>query len=140
MKKNNNSGCLSGILGTLAVLLGVGLYAVISSLIDGAFAGMRMGDGIAMQLFPLRMTGIVVSFILFEAIFILWQIKASHEASREGDKGGRMKKIFRIAAVGCICAALVFSVVAANFYTDCREDSIRKISLFTSREYRWDMW
>lgn len=138
MNKKNNSGCLSGIIGTLLVLVGVAIYAVISSLIDGAFASIRMGDGAEMILFPMRLTGIIVSFVLFEAIFILWQLKASHESSRDGDKGGRMKKIFRFASIGCICASLLIAVVFSNFYVHCREDSISKVTPFSVKEYRWD--
>ena len=138
MNKKNNTGCLSGVIGTLLVIIGVVIYAVLSSLIDGAFANMRLGDGSAMILFPMRMTGIIVSFVLFEAIFIVWQLKASRESSREGDKGGRMKKIFRLVAVGCICASLLVAVVFANFYVHCREDSIAKITPFSVKEYRWD--
>lgn len=138
MKKKNGTGILSAILGTLLVILGVVLYAVISSLIDGAFANMRMGDGVAMHLFPMRMTGILISFVLFEAIFIVWHVKASKDASREGDVGGKMKRLLRLVALGCICASLLVSVAFANVYTDCREDSITKVAFVPTKEYRWD--
>ena len=138
LKKNNNPGCFSAVLGTVIVLVGVVIYAILSSLIYGAFARMRFGEYAACFLFPLRITGIIVAFILFEAIFIVWQVKTAKMASKEGDVGGKMARLTRIVLVACICLSLLFSVFCANTYTDCRENSISKVCFVPTKEYRWD--
>ena len=139
LKKKNNPGCFSAILGTIIVLVCVVIYAVLSSLIDGAFAKMHFGEDAACFLFPLRLTGIIVAFILFEAVFIVWQLKSAKVASKEGDEGGKMAKLLRIVLVFCICLSILFSVFCANTYTDCRENSITKVCFTPTKEYRWDI-
>ena len=49
-----------------------------------------------------------------------------------------MDKIFKLVAVGCISASLLFAIFGANTYTELREDSISKVCFVTTKEYRWD--
>ena len=137
MNKKNNKGCASGILGTLCVILGVVAYALISSLLNRLFIGLRFGDSAACALLPTTLTGLTVAFVLYEVIFIVWQVKLSQIASKNGD-GAKMDKIFKLVAVGCISASLLFAIFGANTYTELREDSISKVCFVTTKEYRWD--
>ena len=113
MNKKNNKGCASGILGTLCVVLGVAVYAIISSLLNRLFVGIRFGDEVACALLPMTLTGLTVAFVLYEVIFIVWQVKLSQIASKNGD-GAKMDKIFKLVAVGCITASLLFAIFSAN--------------------------
>lgn len=137
MNKKNNKGCASGILGTLGVILGVAVYAVLSSLLNRLFVGIRLGNDVACALLPMTLTGITVAFVLYEVIFVVWQVKLSQIASKNGD-GSKMDKIFKLVAVGCISASLLFSIFAANTYTELREDSISKVCFVTTKEYKWE--
>lgn len=131
-------GCGSGILGTLLVLFGMVVYAVVSSLINGVFARARFADTAACALFPLTATSLIVAFVLYEAAFIVWQLKLAKTASDDGDSDGKLKKLSRLVLVLAIALSLLFSVFCANTYTQCGEKSIEKVCFVTTKEYRWD--
>ena len=130
--KKNNRGCFSGILGTLLVIVGVVAYAFMSSALNRAILGSKFGDGVAAAILPLSVVGLTVAFILYEIIFIMWQIKLGKP------NDAKTAKIFRLVAVGCICLSLLFAVVSSNTYTEMREDSIKKVCFVDTAEYRWD--
>ncbi len=136
--KPKRNGFLSAILGTVYVVLGVVGYVIFSSLLNRLFIGARFGDETACAIMTLSITGIVVAFILYEAIFITWQIKLTKEASKEGDVGGGMKKLLRIVYIACISLSLLFAVISSNTFTELREDSISKVCFVTTKQYRWD--
>ncbi len=135
-------GCGSGILGTLLVLLGVVIHTVISSLISKAFIHSRFGDDTACAVLTLTVTNIVVAFVLYEAIFIVWQVRASQKASDKGNvslsEKKTMDKIVLIVLIACIVLSLLFAVINANTFTCLREDSISTVFFTTTKEYRWD--
>ena len=137
MNKKNNKGCASGVLGTLCVILGVVAYALISSLLNRIFIGIRLGNRVACALLGTTLTGITVAFVLYEIIFVVWQVKLSQIASRNGD-APKLDRIFKIVTAGCITASLLFAIFGANTYTELREDSISKVCFVTTKEYRWD--
>ena len=137
MNKKNNKGCFSGILGTIFVVLGVAAYAVISSLFNRAFVGEAFGNEIACGLMTKWLTGVGIAFILYEAIFILWEFDLLKKTKSNFDeKNG--KRILLAVALICICASLLVGVVFANTYIECREDSISKVCFAPTKEYRWD--
>ena len=137
MKKPQKNGLLYGMLGTLFVILGVVGYVVFSSLLTRLFISVRFGSDAAGALMTLSMTGIIVAFVLYEAIFITWQIKLTKEASKSEDSGN-MGKIMRIVALSCISLSILFAIVSANTFTELRENSISKVCFVTTKEYRWD--
>lgn len=137
MNKKNNKGCTSGILGTLCVVLGVAAYAIISSLLNRLFIGIRFGEDVVCALLPLSLTGITVAFVLYEIIFVVWQVKLSQIASQNGDSS-KIGKIFKVVTVACISASMLFAVFGANTYTELREDSISKVCFVTTKEYKWE--
>lgn len=137
MKKSNNKGCFSGIIGTLLVIVGVVIYALLSSLINRIFIGMRFEDQNACALLNLTMISLTVAFVLYEVIFIVWQIKLSKGSDNKEDSR-KTNKMFIWVFVGCVCASLLFAVISANTFTECREDSISKVCFVTTKEYRWD--
>jgi hypothetical protein len=129
--KKSNRGCFSGILGTLLVIIGVVAYAFISSALNRAIIGSKFGDGIAAALLPLSVVGLTVAFILYEIIFIMWQIKLG----KPDDV--KTSKLFRIVAVACICLSVMFAVVSSNTYTEMREDQIKKVCFVDTATYQW---
>ena len=138
MNKKKRNGLLSGILGTVYVILGVVAYAVVSSLLCGVLIRAKFGGEAACAILGLSTTGLGVAFVLYEAAFIMWQVKLSKESSRDGDVGGRAAKIFRIILVAAICLSLLFALISANTYTKLGEESISKVCFVTQKEYKWN--
>ena len=135
-------GCGAGILGTLLVLVGVVLHALISTFIYRVFISARFGDEVACALLTLTYTGFAVSFVLYEVIFIVWQVRTSQRVTDKSSciDGGKkpLDKIVLWVMIGCILLSLIFSVFAANTFTELREDSISKVCFVATKEYRWD--
>ena len=131
-------GCGSGILGTLIVIVGVVVFAVISSLINSLFAKARFGGEVACGLYSLSIIAIIVAFVLYEVAFILWQLRAAKRASGQTDGMKDLTKLTKIVTVAAILLSLLFSAVSANVFTKCSDKSISKVVLFSSKEYRWD--
>ena len=138
MNKSKNKGCISGVLGTALVVLGVAVYAVISSLFNRLFVGMSHGDAVACALMTKWLVGVGISFILYEAIFILWQFDILKKSKAQQENGKKSKNAFRLIAASCICVSLLLGIIFANTYVDCREDSISKVCFVTVKEYKWD--
>ena len=137
MNKNNNKGCISGVIGTVFVVLGVAAYAIISSLFNRIFVGKAFGNTVACGLMTNWLIGVGIAFILYEAIFILWEFDLIKKTKNTFDDK-KSKKILLIIALICICASLLVGVFCANTYIDCREDSISKVCFAPTKEYRWD--
>ena len=102
MNKKNNKGCFSGVIGTIFVVLGVGAYAVISSLFNRAFVGEAFGNEIACGLMTKWLTGVGIAFILYEAIFILWEFDLLKKTKSNFDEK-KGKRILLAVALICIC-------------------------------------
>lgn len=134
-QKKKNPGCMSGILGTVFVLLGVVAYTIISLLLNRIFTA-NTGES-SCTIIPLYFTGITVAFVLYEIIFIAWQIKLTNLVQEKSDPT-RFNKILKIVAISCICLSLIFAIVVANTYTVCTNDSIKKVCFVTTREYKWN--
>ena len=137
MNKKANKGCISGVIGTIFVVLGVAAYAVISSLFNRIFVGLAHGDAVACALMTKWLVGVGIAFILYEAIFILWQFDLLKKNNRS-DNNPKSKKVLLTVASACVAASLLIGVVLANTYVDCREDSISNVCFVTTKEYRWD--
>ena len=137
MNKNKNKGCISGVIGTLFVVLGVAAYAVVSSLFNRVCVSLAHGDTVACALMTRWLTGVGIAFILYEAIFILWQFDLLKK-NKASENNPKSKKMLLIIASLCIAASLLVGVVLANTYVDCREDSISNVCFVTTKEYRWD--
>ena len=135
MNKNNNKGCVSGILGTLAVILGVIVYAVLSSLLCRAFVGARLSDEPACALLTFSIPGIGIAFVLLEGIFVAWQIKLSKKG-REGER--KFNRIFKIVTLSCISALILLSIVSANTYTKLGSETISKVCFAEYKSYDVD--
>ena len=134
MGKNNNIGCFGAIIGTLIVMLCTGAFAVISSLICKVIVRSKLGSEPACALMTISVTAIIVAFVLFEGVFILWEIARTKKKSSDS---GYYKKLVRIAAPVCIALALLFSVVSANTYTKLSDDSISKVFFGEYKTYSW---
>jgi len=131
-KDKKGGGCLSWLLGTLAVILGVAVYAVLSSLLNRWLIGARFGSEPACALLPLTMTGLTVAFVLYEAIFIVRLIRFGNEKD-----DAKAKRIARIVTVACICLSFVFAIFSANTFTELRGDHISKVCFTEIKRYEW---
>ncbi len=135
MNKSKNRGCLTGILGTLIVIIGVVAYALISSLMSNVIIGARLSGRAECALLSLSLAGITAAFVLFEAIFIAHEIKLGSKGT-ESEK--KVERIFRIILILGISLSFLFAVVSANTFTKLGEDSISKVFFAEYKEYRWD--
>lgn len=134
MNKKNKKGWVSGILGTVAVIIGVIVYAILAALINNLMSGLNLAGGAACALYPLTLTGITVAFVLYEAIFITWQIKLGRP---DGDEKTKMEKIFKIVFILCVSLSLIFAMFSANTYTRLDDNSIKKVCFVEYKEYGW---
>ena len=135
MNKNNNKGCISGILGTMAVIIGVIVYAVTSSLLCRAFVGARLSDEPACALLTFLIPSIGITFVILEVIFVAWQIRLSKKGG-EGER--KFNRIFKIVTICSISALLLLSVVSANTYTRLGSDTISKVCFAEYKSYNVD--
>lgn len=135
MNKNNNKGCVSGILGTLAVILGVVLYALLSSFLCGVFVGARFPDKPVCALLTFLIPSIGIAFVILEVIFVAWQIKLSKKG---GDGEQKFKRIFKIVTLSCISALLLLWVVSANTYTKLDDSTISRVCFIDYKSYDID--
>ncbi len=129
LNKNNNKGCFSAILGTLAVIGGVLLYAVIASLVSNLFISLRFGDDAACALLSLSFAGIIAAFIAFDIVFVVWQLKLAR-----GDDAG-LDKIFKLTLIICLCAVLLLPIVSANTFTRLDDSSVSKVFFAEYKSY-----
>lgn len=134
-KKGGNIGCIGALLGTLAVVLCTVVYSVISSLIANAVISARFKGEAACALLTLSFTAIAVSFVLYEIVFICFELA---RAKKDDKDGAGTKKMFRIVLPVCIFASLLFSVVSANTYTELNDDSIKKVCFVAYKKYSWE--
>ncbi len=135
LNKNNNKGCLSGLLGTLAVIAGVILFSIFSSLINKLFISARFGDNAECALLPLSLIIIGIAFVLFEIIFVIWQIWLG---SRGSEKEAKLKRIFFITAAVCLSLTLLLPILNACTYTKLSEDKISKVLFAEYKVYELD--
>lgn len=133
--KTKNLGCLTTLLGTLVVLIATAVYAVISSLLCNLIISVRFSDKTACALLPLSFTVIGAAFVLFEIIFLLFELKKVKENETEGKK---IKKLFRIIAPVCIGIAILMSIISANTYTKLTDTSISKVCFTEYKSYTWN--
>ncbi len=132
LNKSNNKGCLAGILGTVAVLLGVVAFALLSTLVNNLLLSARFGDSDECALLPLSLWGVGAAFVLFEVIFVFWQIKGAKRNTPEGKKLG---KIFKIVTAVCIALVLLIPILSANIYTRLDSQSISKVFFAEYKAY-----
>lgn len=139
INKDNNKkvSILSGVLGTLAVIVGVVAYVLLSSLFNRLFVGFHLGNDASCALLSLSIIGITVAFILYELIFIAWIFKKA-KAGEDVAQRNKLNRLFILVLIVCISLSLIFAIFSANTFTRCDEKSISKVCFVTTREYRWD--
>ena len=136
-RKKQGNGFLSAVLGTLLVLAGVVAYGIVSLLVCRLFISIRVGDSVGGGLMTFWLTSVGISFVVFEAAFVTWQIKR-FLASTGRDEGNKMGRIFKIVLLSAIAIAMILSICSANVFTEIKDDSISSVLFVTTKEYRWD--
>ena len=132
-EKKRRGGCLSWILGTVLVIVGVVVYAIVSSLINRWLIGARFGQDAACALLPLAIPGLTVAFVLYEAIFIVRLIKSGNKQD-----DAKAKRIANVVTIAAICLSLLFAVFSANTFTQLDNSSISKVCFVQTKQYVWD--
>ena len=134
-QKSNNIGCLTAILGTLIVIVCTVVYAIVSSLICNVIMSARFKGEIACALLPIAFTVILISFVLYEIVFICLELS---KEKKNDPKSAPLRKLLRIAIPACIGISLLLSIVSANTYTKLDEDRISKVCFAEYKSYSWD--
>lgn len=136
MKKK---GFLSGLLGTLLVIVGVFATTILSSLLVNVVFKSRLAGEPICAIMKLTLISIIVYFVLLEVIFFTWQVKLTKNedkhASEESKK--RTAKICRIIYASCVCGMILFALINVNTYTEYREDGISEKFFVTTKNYTW---
>ncbi len=122
-------------MGTIAVIVGVVLFSLFSSLINKALISARFGNSTDCALLPLSLAIIAVAFVLFEVIFVIWQIWLG---SKGTDKESKIKKVLFITSVICLSLILLLPVISACTYTKLSDDGISKVFFGEYRSYELD--
>ncbi len=133
--KSNNKGCFSAILGTLAIIAAVAVYAVLSSLLNNLVITLRLGDKNECALLSLSLIGVFIAFVLFDIIFIVWQWRLA----KKGSEGyAKTDRLFKIVLAVCLSAVVIFPFISANTYTSLSEDRISKVFFAEYKSYDID--
>lgn len=114
------------------MVVGVIVYAVLSSFINRWIIGARFGDSASCALLPLSIAGLTVAFVLYEAIFIVRLIKFGN-----AEDDAKAKKVSRIVTVSCISLSFLFAIFSANTFTRLNDDSISKVCFAETQRYEW---
>lgn len=120
-------------MGTLFVLVGTVAYVLLMSLLNRILADLHIGNSVACEILTFSITGTVIAFIIYEIIFIAWQIRLSNIGDENENK---TKKLFHIVLVAGICVSSVLAIFSANTFTELREDSFSKVCFVEYKSYR----
>ncbi len=116
----------------MCIIIGVVIYAVVSSLVNNLFISLRFGDASACALLSLSFAGIIVAFIAFDVIFIVWQLKLF----RRGEESeAKFNKIFKVTLAVCLSMVLLFPIISANTFTMLDDSSFSKVFFTEYRKY-----
>ena len=120
-------------MGTLLVLVGVIVYAVLSSFINRLIIGARLGESASCAILPLSLVGLTVAFVLYEAIFIVRLIRFGNDKD-----DAKAKKVARIVTAACISLSFLFAIFSANTYTKLDDSSISSVCFVEVKRYEWE--
>lgn len=146
--KNDKRGCLFLIIGTLLVLLAIGLYVLAVGRITAAVIGSRYGDAPVYAVMTAQIPCIVVAFILMDAVLIL-QYLPSEEDYADKRRAAPMlgqqtphsflgsKKAANILSAVLLLGVFVCGAVSVNTYQLVTEDGIENRFFFRTSSYEW---
>lgn len=146
--KDSKKGCLFLIIGTLAVLVGMALYIFLTGRLSAAVIGSRYEGQAVYAIMTIQIPGIIVAFIMMDAVLILQYLPSEEEVDRRrqapmlGQKQQAhsflgSKKAANILSALLLLGVVVCSVVSANTYQLMTEDGIETYFFARTSAYEW---
>lgn len=145
--RRNGRDILFLIFGTFAVLLGMGVYTLITGQITAALTASRLAGQQAYALMTASTTCTWVAFMLLEFALVLqflpseqdYEKKANLQSPMPGKKKLALgsKRVMNILTVALILGALICGVVSVNVYTVVSEDGITTHRFGFTDHYEW---
>lgn len=152
--KQGGKGCLFLIVGTLAVIVGTILFAVVTGKVTELVINARHGGEAVYALMTASIPCIVITFLLLNCILILLYLPGENpqDKNRTGEKqftpmlGEKPKtpsignkRVISWAVAGMAVAVIAVGAVSANTYTlVSAEDGITTHCFVDLRHYGWD--
>lgn len=145
--RHNGRDILFLIFGTFAVLLGVGVYMLITGRITAALTESRLAGQQAYAIMTASTTCTWVAFMLLEFALVLqflpseqdYEKKVNNHAPMLGEKKSMLgsKRAMNVITVVLILGALICGVVSVNVYTVVSEDGITTHCFGFTDRYEW---
>jgi hypothetical protein len=146
-KRRGGRDILFLIFGTFAVLLGMGVYILVTGRITAALTASRLAGQAAYALMTASTTCTWVAFVLLEFALVLqflpseqdYEKKPNTSAPMLGEKKSPLgsKRAMNVITVVLIAGAVICGVVSINTYTVVSEDGITTHCLGFSDRYEW---
>ena len=149
-KKLRHSGrdALFIIFGTFAVIVGMGIYMLITGRITAAVISSRLAGQHAYALMTASTTCTWLAFVLLEFALVLqflpsekdYEKKASSHSPMLGEKKPMLgsKRAMNAITVALIAGAVICGVVSVNTYTVVSEEGITKHCFVDTTHYDWN--
>jgi len=135
------------IFGTFAVLLGMGVYILVTGRITAALTASRLAGQAAYALMTASTTCTWAAFMLLEFALVLqflpseqdYEKKPSADAPMLGEKKPLLgsKRVMNIITAVLIAGAVICGVVSVNIYTVVSEDGITTHTFGFTEHYEW---
>ena len=145
-KKSGKSkkGILFLILGTLAVIAGVMIFAVVTGRVTAALVESRYGGTASYVLLTASIPCIAICFVLLEAILFLQYLPdtAAKLQSRrpmlgQPEQPMYSKKVINLVCLGLLALTVLCGFVSTNTYTVVSEDGISTHFFAETSRYEW---
>ena len=135
------------IFGTFAVILGMGVYMLITGRITAAVIASRLAGQHAYALMTASTTCTWIAFVLLEFALVLqflpserdYEQKANHHSPMLGEKKPMMgsKRAMNAITVALVLGAVICGMVSVNTYTVVSEEGITKHCFVDTAHYDW---
>ncbi len=145
--RKNGRDILYLIFGTFAVLLGMGVYILVTGRITAALTASRLAGQTAYALMTASTTCTWAAFMLLEFALVLqflpseqdYEKKPALNAPMLGEKKSLLgsKRVMNVITAVLIAGAVICGVVSVNVYTVVSEDGITTHTLGFTHHYEW---
>lgn len=134
------------ILGTLAVFVGTGIFAVVTALCTGWGVETLFGGSNTYVLLTASIPCIIVCFVLLELILLLQYLPSTEEANSFTDDLAAAhsftslickRKTVNLITLGIVGLVLLCGLISANTYTVISDEGISTRCFVTVSSYKW---
>lgn len=143
----SKKGLLFLILGTLAVFVGTGVFAIVTALCTGWGVEAVFGGTNTYVLLTAAMPCIIVCFVLLELMLLMQYLPATEAADASGKAAPTdrsftsfvcKKKTVRLITLGIVGLIVVCGAVSANTYTVVSDEGVSTRCFLTLSSYKWE--